>query len=302
MKLSQVDLNLFVVFEVIYTERNTTRAADILCLSQPAVSNALGRLRRVMDDPLFVRTPQGMLPTPLAERLIAPVREALSLLERGVNEGQAFDPLATEKTYRLSMNDLAGSLLLPPLLKLLETQAPKSSVSSYYLPRSEAPAALASGLLDVVIDAPLLKGANLCQLPLSSQPYVCVMRRGHPLQRRRLTLEAYLGARHIHVSGRRRGRGHVDIALNRLGKKRNIVMRTENYLQAARIVDTGDYLWTVPAALAAQLSLTVKPLPFDVEELDWHLYWHKSADSDPSNRWLREKLLEVVGQNDDRAV
>ncbi len=299
MKLSQVDLNLFVVFDVMYSERNTTRAADILCLSQPAVSNALGRLRTLFDDPLFVRTPQGMLPTPLADRLVAPVREALGLLDKGVNEGQAFDPSASDKIYRISMNDLAGSLLLPALLQRLGEEAPHASVSSYYVPRSEAQAAMASGQLDLVIDAPLLKGANLCHRPLASQPYVCVMRRGHPLSRGKLTLVRYLGARHIHVSSRRFGQGQVDIALNKIGHKRDIVLRTEHYLQAARIAEISDYLWAVPEALARRLPLAVKPLPFEVESLGWHIYWHKSADSDPANAWLRQKLLEVVAQSDD---
>ena len=112
MRLDRVDLNLFVMFDVIYTERNLTRAAEVLSITQPAVSNALNRLRDVFDDELFVRNPRGMEPTPVADNIIVQVREALTLLNFSLNEGAIFDPLRTEKTFHLSMNDLAEFLLL----------------------------------------------------------------------------------------------------------------------------------------------------------------------------------------------
>lgn len=293
MRLDKIDLNLFRVLDAVYAERNLTRAADALHLTQPAISNALARLRAALDDPLFVRTPQGMVPTPVVENIMPTVHEALQLLGKSVDALRRFDPQQSKRVYRFSMNDLGEALLLPPLLGMLEREAPMASVSSYYVPRDDATAEMAAGQLDLVIDAPLIRGAQLCQIPLASQPYVCVMRRAHPLARGRLTLKRYLAASHIHVSSRRRGRGQVDIALDKLGHQRRVVLRVKHYLIAARIVETSDHLWTVPKALAKQLPLHCAPLPFTVDDLAWHLYWHKSADGDPANRWMREQLLTL---------
>jgi DNA-binding transcriptional LysR family regulator len=295
MRLDRIDLNLFRVLDSVYAERNLTRAAEVLHLTQPAISNALARLRTALDDPLFVRTPAGMLPTPMVESIMPAVHEALQLLGKSVGELRRFDPARAQRTYRFSMNDLGEALLLPPLLAVMEREAPQCSVSSFYVARDEAAADLASGQLDLVIDAPLIRSTQLCHQPLASQPYVCVMRRDHPLARGRLTLKRFLEATHIHVSSRRRGRGQVDLALDRLGHQRRIVLRVRHYLIAARIVEQSDHLWTVPLALARQLPLAVSRLPFRVDDLEWHLYWHKSADGDPANRWLRQKCVDVCG-------
>jgi len=295
MRLDKIDLNLFRVLDCVYSERNLTRAAEALRLTQPAISNALARLRTVLDDPLFVRTPAGMVPTPVVENIMPTVHEALQLLGKSVDELRRFDPKHAQRNYRFSMNDLGEALLLPPLLHLLESEAPQSSVGSFYVAREDAAAELASGQLDLVIDAPLIRGAQLCHLPLASQPYVCVMRRDHPLAKGRLTLKRFLDATHIHVSSRRRGRGQVDLALEKLGHQRRTVLRVRHYLIAARIVEMSDHIWTVPRALAQQLPLMMRALPFVVDDLEWHLYWHKSADGDPANRWLRQKCIEVCG-------
>jgi DNA-binding transcriptional LysR family regulator len=296
MRLDKIDLNLFRVLDCVYSERNLTRAAEVLHLTQPAISNALARLRSVLDDPLFVRTPGGMVPTPVVENIMPTVHEALQLLGKSVDELRRFDPGRAQRSYRFSMNDLGEALLVPPLLALLEREAPQSSVSSFYVARDDAAAELASGQLDLIIDAPLIRGAQLCHLPLASQPYVCVMRHDHPLARGKLTMKRFLEATHIHVSSRRRGRGQVDLALEKLGHQRRTVLRVRHYLIAARIVEMSNHIWTVPLALAHQLSLTQKPLPFAVDDLEWHLYWHKSADGDPANRWLRQKCIEVCSE------
>lgn len=296
MRLDKIDLNLFRVLDAVYGERNLTRAADTLHLTQPAISNALARLRSALDDPLFVRTPQGMVPTPVLDGVMPTIHEALQLLGKSVDALRHFDPAQSRRTYRLSVNDLGEALLLPHLLRLIEEEAPLSNISSFNVARNDASTELATGQLDLVIDVPLTKSAHLKQVPLVSQPYVCVMRHDHPLAKGELTMEKYLGATHVHVSSRRRGRGQVDIALDKLQLSRRIVLRVVHYLIAARVVATGDQLWTVPKALARHLELHIAPLPFSADDLDWHLYWHRSADSDPSNLWLRERLLQICNE------
>ncbi len=294
MRLNQVDLNLFVVFDAVYSERNLTRAAERLRVTQPAVSNALGRLRAALDDPLFVRTPGGMRPTALADNIVGQVRQALGLLDLGTRKTAPFRPDTSARVFRLSMNDLAEAVLLPELQAGLQAEAPGIGVESYYVPRRDLTAELASGRLDLAIDVPSLATASATRAPLPPQHYVCMLRPDHPAARTPLTLERYLDLGHVHVSSRRRGAGHADIALSRLGAERDIRLRVQHYLVAPLIVATTDLALTAPAALARGHELAILDLPFAVEPLDWQIYWHPSADREPANAWLRERLLGAM--------
>jgi DNA-binding transcriptional LysR family regulator len=291
MRFNKVDLNLFVAFDVIYTERNLTRAAEVLCITQPAVSNALSRLRKTFNDQLFVRTPQAMIPTPVADNIIGKVREALQLLNISVQEGDVFEPKVAEKNFQLSMSDLAESLMLPTLFEYLQLQSPNITLSSYPVSRLEVVKEFTSGTLDFCIDVPLLKDKNLCHRSLVAWPYVCVVRHEHPMVGDTLTIEQYLKLQHIHISSRRKGYGHVDMALNRLGLQRKVQLRVKNYLATPDIVKCTDLALTIPLSLAQKFDLKIIALPFEVEKLEWHLYWHKSADRDQANRWLRESIF-----------
>jgi len=297
MRLNKIDLNLFVAFDVIYTERNLTRAAEVLCITQPAVSNALSRLRKTFNDPLFVRTPQAMVPTPVADNIITQVREALTILNTSVQEGDIFEPNLAEKNFHLSMSDLAESILLPFLLEYLQQNAPHITLSSYPVSRLEVAKELSSGALDCCIDAPLLNDNNLCQQTLVASPYVCAVRHEHPFAGSTLTMDDYLTLKHIHISSRRKGDGHVDIALKRMGVKRQIQLRVSNHLASPDIVNRTDLALTIPLCFAEKFNLKIIELPFEVEPLEWHLYWHKSADRDQANHWLRESIFEWANQS-----
>lgn len=287
MKLERIDLNLLKVFEIIYQEGNLTRASEILNITQPAVSNSLRRLRETLNDPLFVHTPSGMLPTPVAKSMIDRVRDALQLLDMAVNQNIKFDAASSGKRFRFSMNDFSEAIVLPQLQQMLDQSAPGISVSSYYVQRDQAEKQLATGQLDFVIDTPLPAVRNLNSIRLLKEKYVCAMREGNPLASQELTLENYLASKHIHVSSRRTGRGHVDIALAKMGHKRQIGMRVQHYLIAGRVTSQNDLLWTVPVGLAMQLPLVTKSLPFEVETLGSSLYWHSSTEQDPASQWMR---------------
>ena len=294
MRLDKIDLNLFVVLEAIYREGSVTRVAAQLNLTQPAVSNALARMRQTFDDPLFVRTPEGMKPTPVAESVIQDVREALTLLERSVEAGAQFDPMRSDRVFYLGMNDLAESLLLPRLREMLRVQAPNISITSYYVERRAAAEDLKAGVIDILIDAPISNSRELINEPLKSLPYVIAMRPDHSLSEQSVSVEDYLAMEHIHVSSRRKGRGQMDLALHALGFSRRVSMRVQNYLVAARITEETDLLWTVPRVLADTLPLVTKELPFDVDPLGWQLYWHKQADADPGSQWMRQLIRDLV--------
>jgi len=295
VSLNRVDLNLFIIFEAIYAKRNLTRAAELLCITQPAVSNALARMRTTFNDPLFVSTPSGMVPTPVAENMFGRVAEALQLLNSSIQEGNRFDPATAEKTFRVSMSDLAETLILPALGEILEGDAPGIRIESYYSSRDDVSRQLASGMLDLAVDAPLLNDPQLRLTPMMEEEiYVCMLRESHPLTDRPLTLDTYLSLGHIHVSSRRQGMGHVDMALNKLGKRRNIKMRVQHYLVAPQIMLETDLALSAPLRLAKAYPAKIFKLPFALPPVGLHLYWHRSADLDQANRWLREKLLGVL--------
>lgn len=291
MRLGRVDLNLFVVFDAIYRERSVTKVAVLLNLTQPAVSNALSRLRQTFDDPLFVRTPEGMSPTPVADSVVGDVRQALDLLGRSVGANARFAPETSEKVFRLGMNDLAEALLLPALQASLAAAAPRASISSYYPGREAAVEALKAGVGDLLVDVAELNARDLGHCRLGVLPYVVALRPGHPLLGAGVSLDDYLAAEHVHVSSRQRGRGHTDVALHALGQRRRVSLRVQHYLVAARVVAQTDLLWTAPQALVAGLPLVQLPLPFAVEPLRWNLYWPKGADGDPASQWLRALVL-----------
>ncbi len=155
MNLKETDLNLFIAFDVIYTEKNLTKAGQVLGITQPAVSNALSRLRELFDDELFIRTSKGMIPTPVANQIIKDVRSALSLIQNTISESEKFDPYTAEVTFKVSIGDTSEYRLLPLLIKELAMVAPKIKVETYLTPRKDAVRELASGSIDFSIDPPV---------------------------------------------------------------------------------------------------------------------------------------------------
>ncbi|PQZ91294.1 MULTISPECIES: LysR family transcriptional regulator [Pseudomonas] len=298
MNLSKVDLNLFIVFDAIYTEANLTRAGQIVGITQPAVSNALARLRETFNDPLFVRTAQGMVPTPMAQNIIGPVRNALSLLRVSVQESRIFNPQQAAKTYRISMTDLTEAVILPPLFQRLRRLAPTVVIESFLSKRRETTKELAAGRLDFAVDAPLNTDPQVRHVKLMEDRYVCAMRKGHPLAGKdKLSLDDYLGLTHIHISSRRNGLGHVDLALGKMGLQRKIALRSQHYLMASQVLQQTDMVMTVPERFARRHELHWFNLPVnDVPAVETHLYWHESTDQDPANRWMREQMIELCQQ------
>lgn len=291
-QLSRIDLNLFVVFEVIYRERNVTRAAEILCLTQPAVSNSLARLRELLDDPLFVRTPQGMTPTPVAHNIMPHVVEALGLLDKSVSQGHKFVPAEASREFVLSMTDLGESIYLPAIMSKLSVEAPNVTIKSHYVSRKLLARALAAGELDLAIDAPLVREDSLQHSSLMSDRYVCAVHPKHELANAELTLETYLSLKHMHISSRRSGMGQVDVALHKLGKSRSIVLWSQHYMVAPLVGRDTDLVLTIPYQMAKQYNLVVKELPFKMPYLETHLYWYDNNDA--ANEWLRGVLQNLV--------
>ncbi|MWV13585.1 LysR family transcriptional regulator [Pseudomonas sp. R-28-1W-6] len=297
MNLNKVDLNLFIVFDAIYTEANLTRAGQIVGITQPAVSNALARLRETFNDPLFVRTAQGMVPTPMAQNIIGPVRNALQQLRVSVQESRTFTPQQASKTYRISMTDLTEAVILPPLFQRLRRLAPNVQIESFLSKRRETTKELAAGRLDFAVDAPLNTDPQVRHVKLMEDRYVCALRQGHPLAKDKLSLDEYLSLTHIQISSRRSGLGYVDLSLGKMGLQRKVALRSQHYMMASTVLQNTDMAMTVPERFARRHGLHYGQLPVnDVPSLETHLYWHESTDQDPANRWMREQIIEIAQQ------
>lgn len=293
MDLNKVDLNLFVVLDAIYTESSLSGAARRLYVTQPAVSAALARLRDLFGDPLFERHGRRMVPTPVTDNIIHQVRDALTLMRSSIDKTYQFNPATERRTFRLSMSDLAESIILPRLYKVFEKEAPLSRLQVVQLNRREALRSLSAGQLDFVIDVPVLPNEQLRHCPLFRGEYVAIVRENHPVLKEELTLDRYLELAHLHVSSRTSGMGYVDYALERLNVKRRIVVRTQHYLMAGKLVAETDLCATVLNYFADFPGTRMLKLPFELEHQGHHLYWHHNRDSDPAIRWIKDAILQL---------
>lgn len=294
MRLERVDLNLFVVFKTLYHERSVTGVASILNLTQPAISNSLNRLRRLFDDPLFVRTSDGMLPTPVADNLINDISLGLELFDKSINVNAHFDHSTSTKTFHLGMNDLGEYLILPALLKKLNDIAPNIKIESYYTDRKSASGSLKSGTLELLIDTMIEDVDVVDQQHIADLNYVVAMCPHHPSVSKKVDLAEYLRHEHLLVSSRRTGLGQMDFALNQLGHNRTIKTRVQSYQLAAKLIENSSLLWTVPEIYAQKSGLHYKPVPFNVPPLSWSFYWFKSSRHDPAQVWMRKLIAEIV--------
>ena len=295
--IGRLDLNLFRVFDTIYRERNLTRAAAILCLSQSAVSHAIGRLRTQLGDPLFVREGQGVLPTPLADRLWPDIQGALALLRQAVHRSQVFEPARDISQITLAMNDELEPSILPLLVRKLRELVPTLRIASVRLDRASLRADLAAGRLDCAIDIAQPVSADLCHTLLLQDEFV-VVSSASVNAARPLDIQSYLAAQHVTVSSRRTGRAVEDLGLAKLGLERQVVMRCQHYEAACRVVAASDLLLTLPRRQAEAIHASVKnailTLPVELPKMELHLYWHRQRETDPANHWLRTQVLAVM--------
>jgi DNA-binding transcriptional LysR family regulator len=302
VNVNEVDLNLLRVFDAILRGRGVTAAAARLGLSQPAVSNALARLRAVFGDSLFVRTTAGMAPTPFARQLDEPVRQALALIESALSSGAAFEPVTSTRVFRFYMSDLGEISFLPPLVARVRQLAPKVHLEASGLALDEIPDALASGALDVAIGFLPGLAAPVRRRRLFRDAYVCLMRADHPRIRRRLTRKLFEEASHALVSSTGSGHGVIEEALERHGLTRRIALRVPHFTVVPMVLERTDLLLTLPSRVARVYEQGGRfkslPPPVPIPPADVGVHWHERFDRDPGNRWLRELILELFAEKE----
>ena len=294
MNLHRIDLNLFAVFDAIYTAGSLTRAADVLCITQPAVSNSLARLRDMLNDPLFVRTGHSMTPTPVAQNIIVPARAALELLRKSVQESHTFDPLIAEKQFNFASRDLLEVSILPRLLAHLEDGSPNITLANFEISRSKVVSEMASGNLDFFADASTFTDPHLHKACIATDRYVVLARKNHPKLKNGLDLETFLDMNHINVTYRHDGSSAVDVVLDNLGHKRCIKFHSQHFLTVPSALVKTDMVACMPYHLAKHYDLAMYEMPIDMPPMEYFLYWHVSMNEDHAHRWMREQIMEVA--------
>ena len=296
--LSRVDLNLLVIFDAMIAEGHATRAAERIGLTQPAVSHALNRLRALFGDPLFVRSPRGMTPTPTAVELAPAIRSILDQVEGVLRGGQMFDPSASSRQFVLGLSDYAAIVLLPGLTGRIEREAPGISLVVRNTSRGAGLAMLEDGSVELVagnFPEPLF---HLREELLYEEQFICAVRRDHPAPAASFDLDRYLSLRHLHVSTKGEPRGEVDAVLRARGMARNVTVTVGHFVLAPLLVSTSDLIITEPrrlfASLADRLSLQLLPPPIDVPTFRVVQSWHARHDVDAGHRWLRQIIKEIA--------
>jgi DNA-binding transcriptional LysR family regulator len=303
--MRRLDLNLLPVIVALHEHRNVSRAARALGMSQPAVSTALGKLRRAFDDPLYVKTSRGMEPTPRAESLVAPTLDALNRLNKDVFADVAFKPETTKDTFTLALSDVGEMVFLPKILDTLTKLAPLASIRSVTPPLPELEQGLERGDIDLAIGYfPDLKRGNIFQKRLVTHTYVCLLRADHPIRGEELTLKQFLALNHAVVRSESRGQEVFENFLTKKRIHRRVVLRTPHFMSVPMVVARSDLVVTVPhplgmyfASLAANLKI-VKP-GIAIPRIDLKQYWHRRFHQDPKNRWLRGLVAELFNDETD---
>ncbi len=302
-KLEDLDLNQLLAFHWLLEEKSVTLAARRMSVSQPAMSRALAALRRTFGDPLLVQTGRTMTPTQRALGIREPLGRAVEALRTAVRASEAFDPRTTTSHLRLAANDYPGGACVQAWLNHVRDEAPGVSLTIVSL-TPELPRNLASGAVDFVVLPDLaLKNVSafadvtqFVQRRAAQDRFVCVMRSGHPMARKRLTTEAFVGLDHVLVSPTGTGEGIVDERLERQRLRRRVAYRVPSFLMALPIVAATDCVATLPRLLVKHAAgdWVVRPPPVELAPLALLCAWHPSRTSDVIHKWMREKLMAAI--------
>jgi DNA-binding transcriptional LysR family regulator len=294
MHIKDIDLNLLRLFDAVYRTGNVSRAAELLDLTQPAASQGLSRLRTIVQDPLFMRSARGMQPTPKAQRLAAPVREALATLEQALGETVGFEPAGSARTFRIHMSDIGESRFLPELLVVLREHAPNVRIETRPLPRDQITEALDAGHIDFAFGfLPTVKDTQ--RVRLLSDRYIVLLREGHPFARKRRTGAALLSAlRELEFVA---VRSHADTLriVQQVQLEDRLRLVTEHFLVLPAIVRATDLAAVMPRNIARGFEggYTIVEPAFPARDFVVSLHWSRRFEADSGNRWLRSLIGEL---------
>ena len=295
--LRAIDLNLLVGLEALLQERSVTRAATRLGLTQPAMSGMLGRLRDLFGDPLFVRAPGGLAPTPFAESLTPTLAQLLVDARRLLNRAE-FDPSRADLTFTVAANDYLQRTLLVPLVRALRDRAPGIRMALRPVSARRLSNWLSGGEVDLALTFSGLVPAGLRSVELYEERHVCAVRKSHPYRGRRISVERFCEFEHVLVAASHRDfEGPMDEALRALGATRRVVMSVPNYSVLTELLEVDDLIAVVPERFVSSAKgrrLRSFAPPVELSGFDVVAAWHPRTDGDPARVWLRSLLSEVT--------
>lgn len=297
---NSIDLNLLAVFQEVYRERQISSAARRLGLTQSAVSNALGRLRRTFGDELFVRTAQGMQPTPFAQQVADPVDAALAQVALALNQRSRFDAATSTRRFTIAMTDVGEVYFMPALIERCRLLAPQAQVSSVRAGSIALKQEMETGRVDLAIGAFDDVSEALYQKLLFRQPYVSMFRNGHPLARGAVTLKRFVAAEHLLVDSGESPYPRINQLLEKAGIVAASRFRVPHFTAVPYIVGGSDLVVTVPQKLAERAAAPfglkwLKP-PLALPTLQTNMFWHRRYHQDPGSQWLRALVAEAFAE------
>lgn len=303
MNLNALDLNLIRVFDALMAEGSVTRAGDRVGLSQPAVSAALSRLRHALNDQLFIRRGNDMVPTPRAEELADLARSAMSQIARMIEAPGKLDPAMLERTFTLMGSDFVSILMMPPLAQRIGAVAPGVGLRLRDTAIGDIARMLRDDAIDMAIEPFAEAQENVSSRTLFHSPFVLVARRGHPrlasiAEGDQVPIDLYCQIPHALRSVDGAMSGVVDAALETTGRKRRVSLALPHFQAVALAVSRGDHLAALPSQFAQvvcrEMPVALYQLPFEVPIPEIKMLWHARHDAEPSHRWLREQIADAV--------
>ncbi|MDG9971251.1 LysR family transcriptional regulator [Achromobacter mucicolens] len=297
MNLKDVDLNVLVVFNELHKHGRVSAAAESLGISQPGVSNALARLRKLLGDELFLRTSRGMVPTPYAESLAQPIADALAALHGTLNARVAFDPARSERAFVIGVNDVGETYFLPRLMRALDQVAPGVTIRTVRTTSIDVRDEMERGRMDLAMGfLPGLKG-GFFQRRLFRQPYVCIFRQDHPLARSGVSARQFRAAEHVAIVSEGTGHGVVDEVIARAGIRRRLRLTVPHFMAVGPVLQATDMIAVVPQRFAdcacGPFGLASAPCPVKIPESVINVFWHARNHREAANQWLRQVVVDV---------
>ena len=294
MNIKNFDLNLLLVFRTLFEQKNVTKASKELGITQPAMSNALNRLRYLIKDELFIRGPRGMRPTQRAVDLSLPITNALNNLELALSSIN-FSPETTKKLYRISITDDVASIILPNLINFLEKKSPNSSLRIRAEQGNDAIKLLDSNEIDFAVGRFEIIPSRFGSINLFTEKYVCIMRKEHPFSKEdKLSIEQYLSAKHLRVAPKNAPAAPIDRSLSQLNLERDIFIRIDLITLAPSILNNANLVLTLPSKTAQRMAnnynFSIVELPIELGKRQTKLLWHKELTNHPTFDWVKKQI------------
>ncbi len=297
MNVHKYDLNLLVIFDMIYQELHLTRAGTRLNMSQPAMSQALKKLRDTFEDPLFVRSGKDLVATELAQQIASQVKQVVSMAEKAFQDRGEFDPATAKRTFRLTMSDYTEMVMMPLLFKRIQNVAPNIKIESSHLSSKDYHSGLEKGDFDIVLSCALYFKANAYRQNLFDDREVVVVRADSPILQEKLTLEKYVSLNHAQFHWME-GDNEIDEELKRMNLERRVLLEVQHEMVLPLVLRNNDLLVNMPLRMAKLfkelLPLEILELPLKPIEYSFSQHWHERNHHDPAHSWLRQEIFQVA--------